>query len=286
MIINCPHCSGQMTVTAETAGKNITCPHCAKILQAPVPPTQPTSPSPAPMATLIKPGEGPVKPPQAASTPQRPPNPAPLAPQNPAQPVAKAIPVQAPPPSAGNTPVGTPIGSAPGSAPPPRKPQAKPAGAAPRVNAGAEDAGQGPMPSQAVMRARDIKKKSGMNTILLVVGIAVGLPLLCCGGIGAYFVTMVDGAYNAATEVQRQRDEAALDYAQQALATHGYSEIQNAVVSDAGTLVQVRGQALKGGWHPFICTFNVSQNADGLTWDLENVTVSGAQLYQRSTTKK
>ena len=38
------------------------------------------------------------------------------------------------------------------------------------------------------MRARDIKKKSGMNTILLVVGIAVGLPLLCCGGIGAYFI--------------------------------------------------------------------------------------------------
>jgi len=279
MIINCPHCSGQMTVTAQTAGQNLTCPHCAKVLTAPAAP----APTAAPMARIIKPGESsretPVQPPS-----QRPPNPAAFAPA----PTA-SIPTQAP---AG--PVGTPLGSSPGAMPPPRAAvpvaAAQPAARSPQVvthTAGGEHAeDDGPAPSQAVMRARSIKQKSSLNTILLIVGLVVGIPLLGCAGVGAYFITVVDSVYDAAVEVQSQRDEAAEDYARQALGNYGYKELTDTVVSDVGTMVQVRGQALKGGWQPFICTFNVSQTTDGLSWDLENVTVSGKQLYQRGEGKK
>lgn len=35
MIIACPHCRGQITVTPQHSGQNVTCPHCRQVFQVP-----------------------------------------------------------------------------------------------------------------------------------------------------------------------------------------------------------------------------------------------------------
>lgn len=46
MIINCPICGGQLTITPQHFGQNVNCPHCARVFQVPVPAAQPLSPAP------------------------------------------------------------------------------------------------------------------------------------------------------------------------------------------------------------------------------------------------
>lgn len=41
MIINCPVCGGQLTITPQHFGHNVNCPHCTRVFQVPVPSAQP-----------------------------------------------------------------------------------------------------------------------------------------------------------------------------------------------------------------------------------------------------
>jgi len=100
--------------------------------------------------------------------------------------------------------------------------------------------------------------------------------------VGAYFLAIVDEVVDTNEQIRLQREKAAISYAKQALGGYGYKEIsEDAVVSDSGSVVQVSGQAKSRSWAPFTCVFNVQQNDDQLSWELENVVIGGKQVYQR-----
>jgi hypothetical protein len=229
MIINCPVCGGQLTITPQHFGQNVNCPHCARVFQVPAPAQQPVP-----------------------QTPQYPPQPAQSPMAGPVPPHLQQSPAAQPQP-AGNAP-GQPV---PGQAVPD------------------EEA------SDALATFREKRDKASSKTIIWVIVIAVGVPVV----IGLMLLLFV--VQKSGEESQDQKRTAketrsrAINMAKNNLSARGYTvQTDKIKVSGGNKAPVVNGWATKDEEsYEFECKFRITETPDKVAWSVDYIEIDGEVIY-------
>jgi len=249
MIINCPVCGGQLTITPQHFGQNVNCPHCTRVFQIP---------AAAPQAT-----------------PQTPQQPAYPAPQQPAYPAAPSAPTASPvPPHLQQQPSAGPQPSPYGQPAP--YGQAAPAQAPAGQGVPDEEA------SEALSRYREKRDKATSATIIWVIVVAVGVPAMI-GLVALLFI--VDKSSERSQKENREariRRTKAVQSARSNLKVRGYTVQSDSIkVSGGKKDAVVRRVAKKGDTeYPFECRFRVTEASEQYVLVPELIEIDGEVVFQ------